>query len=150
MSALDVQVGGDHYKKFIIQPILLSELVADGDGYFTNFVKYLSRDKENELQDLGKAKHYAELAEELSGYTFNGIGVKAKRAFIRAFVSQYSGSENHVIAIEAMMLGNFKLSATVAEDLLCIANAQSVSTQAERVWYKDNYDRCPVHDATSD
>ncbi len=64
MEALKNQVGGNHYKSMKIQPIeLISELKLN---YFQgNIVKYISRDKDNKIEDLKKAKHYCELAIEL-------------------------------------------------------------------------------------
>ena len=64
-SALDEQVGGDHYKKLGIQPI---ELIRDINANFFqgNVIKYVTRYKDkNGIKDLEKAKHYLELIEEL-------------------------------------------------------------------------------------
>lgn len=64
-SALDEQVGGDHYKKLGIQPI---ELIRDINANFFqgNVIKYITRYKDkNSIKDLEKAKHYLELIEEL-------------------------------------------------------------------------------------
>ena len=64
-SALDAQVGGDHYKKLGIQPI---ELIRDINANFFqgNVIKYITRYKDkNGIKDLEKAKHYLELIEEL-------------------------------------------------------------------------------------
>lgn len=65
MSALDDQVGGDHYKKLKIQPI--EYIHANGIGYMEgNVIKYVSRWKEkNGIKDLEKAKHYIDLLIEL-------------------------------------------------------------------------------------
>ena len=64
-SALDAQVGGDHYKKLGIQPI---ELIRDINANFFqgNVIKYITIYKyKNGIKDLEKAKHYLELIEEL-------------------------------------------------------------------------------------
>ena len=64
-SALDEQVGGDHYRKLGIQPI---ELIRDiNDNFFQgNVIKYVTRYKDkNGIKDLEKAKHYLELMREL-------------------------------------------------------------------------------------
>ena len=64
-SALDEQVGGDHYKKLGMQPI---ELIRDINANFFqgNVIKYITRYKDkNGIKDLEKAKHYLELIEEL-------------------------------------------------------------------------------------
>lgn len=64
MEALKTQVGGNHYKNMQMQPI---ELIAKLNlNYFQgNIVKYISRNKDNKIEDLEKAKHYCELAIEL-------------------------------------------------------------------------------------
>jgi hypothetical protein len=65
MSALDDQVGGDHYKKLKIQPI--EYIYANQIGYMEgNVIKYVSRWKDkNGIKDLEKAKHYIDLLIEL-------------------------------------------------------------------------------------
>ena len=64
-KALDVQVGGDHYKGMAIQPA--EYIYANALGYFEgNVIKYVSRwRKKNGMQDLEKAKHYIELLIEM-------------------------------------------------------------------------------------
>jgi hypothetical protein len=65
MSALDKQVGGNHYKDLPIQPI--EYIHANAMGYMEgNVVKYISRwRKKNGMADLEKAKHYIELLIDL-------------------------------------------------------------------------------------
>lgn len=65
MTALDKQIGGDHYK-LPIQPV--EYIYANGIGYFEgNVIKYVSRWKEKGgVADLEKAKHYIELLIEFS------------------------------------------------------------------------------------
>ena len=65
MSALDTQVGGDHYKTMKIQPIEF--IHANGLDFFqANIVKYATRHKhKNGADDLRKVIHYAQLALEL-------------------------------------------------------------------------------------
>ena len=60
-SALAVQVGGDHYKKYVIQPF--DYITANGLGYAEgNVVKYITRWRDkNGLEDLRKARHYIDL-----------------------------------------------------------------------------------------
>ena len=64
ISPLSIQIGGNHYKDMQMQPV---ELIAKLKlNYFQgNIVKYISRDKDNKIEDLEKAKHYCELAIEL-------------------------------------------------------------------------------------
>lgn len=63
-SALEIQVGGTHYKDFAIQPV---EFIETNDLPYTiaNVIKYVLRDKDNRAQDLGKASHYLLLYKEL-------------------------------------------------------------------------------------
>ena len=64
-SALDVQVGGGHYKGMAIQPVEF--IHANGIGFMEgNVIKYVSRWRnKNGIADLAKAKHYIELLIEL-------------------------------------------------------------------------------------
>lgn len=72
MSALDKQIGGNHYKDMSIQPI---EYIVKNDIPFLegNVIKYVSRwRKKNGVADLEKAKHYIELLIELESENLNG------------------------------------------------------------------------------
>jgi hypothetical protein len=57
---LDRQVGGDHYKKFPIQPV--EYIRKNGLGWFEgNVVKYVTRHRfKNKRQDIEKAIHMLE------------------------------------------------------------------------------------------
>lgn len=63
--ALEVQVGGAHYKKHAIQPV--EYIHANGIGYFEgNVIKYVTRWRDKGgLADLEKARHYIDLLIEL-------------------------------------------------------------------------------------
>lgn len=64
-TALDEQVGGGHYKKWLIQPVEFfhANSIPFLEG---NVVKYIIRHKDkNGLEDLRKAKHYLELIAQL-------------------------------------------------------------------------------------
>ena len=64
-SALDVQVGGSHYKAMKIQPVEF--IHANGIGYFEgNVIKYVTRWRaKNGIDDLRKARHYLDLLIEM-------------------------------------------------------------------------------------
>ncbi|HUH57509.1 MAG TPA: DUF3310 domain-containing protein [Pseudomonadales bacterium] len=64
-KALDIQVGGGHYKDLAIQPVEYNH--ANGLGYLEgNVVKYVTRHKaKNGAQDIRKAIHYLELVLQL-------------------------------------------------------------------------------------
>lgn len=65
MSALDVQVGGGHYKDFAIQPIEFVE--KNGLSFIEgSIVKYICRHRtKNGAEDINKIKHYCDLLLEL-------------------------------------------------------------------------------------
>ena len=61
MKSYKKQVGGNHYKKYKIQPVEF--IIKNNIGFVEgNIIKYLLRFKEKGgVQDLNKAKHYIEL-----------------------------------------------------------------------------------------
>lgn len=64
-SALDIQVGGSHYKNFVIQPaeFCIKNRLPFVEG---NIVKYVCRhEAKNGFEDLQKAYHYLELLAEV-------------------------------------------------------------------------------------
>ena len=89
-SALDEQVGGDHYKKLGVQPV---EFIRDINANFFqgNVIKYVTRYKDkNGIKDLEKAKHYLALMKELKPQT----DTKLCKDYIMAAVVDYSTSNN--------------------------------------------------------
>ena len=64
-SALDVQIGGDHYKTLGIQPI--TYCMANGlNACESSIVRYITRwHEKGGVQDLLKIKHYVDLLIEL-------------------------------------------------------------------------------------
>ena len=65
MSALDVQVAGDHYKGKAIQPI---EYIHANNLNFSegSIIKYVTRWREKGgIKDLEKIKHYVDLLIEM-------------------------------------------------------------------------------------
>lgn len=66
-KALDVQEGGDHYKKLAIQPV---EYIMKNNLNFCqgSIIKYVTRYKDkNGIEDLQKAKHFIDLLIQLEG-----------------------------------------------------------------------------------
>ena len=60
-NAFDVQIGGDHYKDYAIQPV---EFIEANNLSFAQgcVIKYILRYKDkNGIEDLKKAKHYIDL-----------------------------------------------------------------------------------------
>lgn len=64
MKATDNQVDGTHYNKLKIQPLMLAYQL-NASPCFCKLAKYISRDKDNKLVQLEKAKHVIELEREL-------------------------------------------------------------------------------------
>lgn len=70
MGALDIQVGGTHYKECAYQPV---KFCADLNLNFFqgNIVKYITRYKDkNGREDLEKVIHYAQIGDELQPRNF--------------------------------------------------------------------------------
>ena len=64
-KALDVQVGGEHYKNFPIQPVEFCQRNKLGFCE-SSIIKYVSRHRnKNGKEDLLKAKHFLDLLLEL-------------------------------------------------------------------------------------
>ena len=68
MAANETQVGGEHYKRKLIQP--WDYIAANDLGYFEgNIVKYVSRWREKAgVEDLKKARHYLDKLIELQEF----------------------------------------------------------------------------------
>jgi len=64
-DSLKKQIGGNHYKKFAIQPVEF--IVKNRLGFCEgNVIKYVCRHRYKKgVEDLKKAKHYLELLAEL-------------------------------------------------------------------------------------
>jgi len=65
MSALDEQVGGEHYKGMVIQPV---EFIQKNRLGFVegNIIKYICRWRaKNGIEDLHKVRHYIDLLIDL-------------------------------------------------------------------------------------
>lgn len=64
-SPIKIQIGGDHYKKYKIQPV--EYIHANNLDFFQgNVVKYITRFRDkNGIEDLKKIKHFIDLLIEL-------------------------------------------------------------------------------------
>lgn len=69
---LQTQVGGRHYKDFVIQPV--EYIHKNNIGYIEgNIIKYVSRWRsKNGVEDLKKAMHYLEILITLEDDTIQG------------------------------------------------------------------------------
>lgn len=85
MTALEQQIGGNHYKGLSYQPIVLATN-CNFNFFQGSASKYVSRYKlKNGLEDLGKAVHYAELGRELTPENFADV---SKIQEVDTFVDQ--------------------------------------------------------------
>lgn len=64
-SAFDQQVAGNHYKTLGIQPLELTlrnrGYVAFSGACYTKIVKYMDRKKDDEVEQLKKARHVLDM-----------------------------------------------------------------------------------------
>lgn len=89
-SALDEQVGGDHYKKLGVQPVEFISTI-NANFFQGNVIKYITRYKDkNGIKDLEKAKHYLELMRELKPQT----DTKLSQEYLLEAVANYSTGNN--------------------------------------------------------
>lgn len=78
-EALKHQVGGQHYKGLACQVVELA-VMADLNSFQFNIIKYVMRYPEkNGIEDVKKALHYAQLAQELK--PVNHANMKGLLAF---------------------------------------------------------------------
>ena len=95
MSATDIQVGGDHYKRFKIQPI---EYIEANEMEFSrgNIIKYATRlgykgTPAQWEEDRDKIKHYADLLYEEQ---------------LRAHLDKLVAKKQHADAVMAQRMGD--------------------------------------------
>ena len=67
-KAQNKQIGGNHYKKYVIQPV---DFIAKNNIPYIegNIIKYLLRWRDkNGIEDLDKIVHYVELLKEIEKF----------------------------------------------------------------------------------
>lgn len=89
-KALDIQVGGGHYKDLAIQPVEYNH--ANGLGYLEgNVIKYVTRHKaKNGAQDIRKAIHYLELILQLEYGDVDEMAFKHTPSEAEALADEYA------------------------------------------------------------
>ena len=117
MNPLDVQVGGQHYKKYKIQPVELYNKFNLGFGE-SNLIKYSMRHQDkNGLQDLDKVEHYCDLMIQFNNpigkfMTFNYIEhfahVNNLSPFAKQVIEEVSlwllnGSSDHLESVKSLI-----------------------------------------------
>lgn len=100
-NALDVQIGGNHYKKGGMQPMELADKVGMLPSCFSIF-KYVYRHKDKKgREDLNKALHCCCLKEELRSDWYNGCFTEEVfREFLRTNPHLDSNQRLVVLAIQ--------------------------------------------------
>lgn len=87
MTALNKQVDGDHYKKFVIQP---TEFIHKNNIPFIegNVIKYICRWRDKGgMKDLDKVIHYIELLKELE--SDNKERCNRRQSRIKTFIQSW-------------------------------------------------------------
>lgn len=108
-SALDFQIGGNHYTKRSMQPLELAYLI-NGTPCFTKVAKYLVREKGTHKEDLQKALSCVEIEEEL---TNRGIGlqyfeVSIDEHFIIEMIEKYTDTIVYQMVLKDMYFGEYE------------------------------------------
>lgn len=110
MSALEQQVGGSHYKDVEIQPVQIAYSIG-ATPLWLKVCKYITRDKENKVEDFGKAIHCAALENdlmELRCQKYIAELVPFEHMDIKAFAEQYEDSEFISEVLQKMYFGYYK------------------------------------------
>ena len=90
MSALDKQVGGDHYRTKAMQSVELWAAL-NLNGFQASIVKYITRHKEkNGAADIDQAEHFFELAGETGAdlRAQTDVPVKAKSIILQKYCKE--------------------------------------------------------------
>lgn len=132
MNALDIQVGGSHYKNMRFQPIELISLLGL-DFFQGNVVKYVSRHHEKGgREDLDKARHYCQLAMSY-GYGRVRLPTKTQTARIAVFVSMnslpaYTAKRFSRLISAGLMYRNWDMAMEIIDEIIQDYNMQACST----------------------
>lgn len=113
MKALNNQIGGNHYKNFEYQPI---EFFMDMKLNFIqcNIIKYIVRHRQkNGIEDVKKAKHYAEIGLEMR----IDVGDKINWNLFDKFLAQIEGAVEKYI-VDYSVVGDFKSVLEYCDDLI--------------------------------
>jgi Protein of unknwon function (DUF3310) len=101
--AIDIQIGGDHYKSMQIQPIEF--IIANGLGFCEgSAIKYICRYKrKGGIEDLKKAKHYIDMLIEQEGKK-DDVCIQRKdeedRPELDRWVKRWNGVWEGVVPVE--------------------------------------------------
>ena len=123
MSALDVQIDGQHYKNVKIQPIELAYTLGASPA-FCKLAKYLSREKGDKKINLQKARHCIQLELDLlnlnmydrsseGAYDYN---FNSAQKLLTDFSEQFTTSTNFYNALDMMYQGYRETAIEYVED----------------------------------
>ena len=123
MSALDVQIDGQHYKNVKIQPIELAYTLGASPA-FCKLAKYLSREKGDKKINLQKARHCIQLELDLlnlnmydrsseGAYEYN---FNSAQKLLTDFSEQFTTSSNFYNALDMMYQGYRETAIGYVED----------------------------------
>ena len=123
MSALDVQIDGQHYKNVKIQPIELAYTLGASPA-FCKLAKYLSREKGDKKINLQKARHCIQLELDLLSvfmYDLSSEGAyeynfNSAQKLLTDFSEQFTTSKNFYNALDMMYNGYRETAIRYVED----------------------------------
>lgn len=120
MSALDVQVGGKHYKTLKIQPIQITYQIG-ASPLWCKVCKYITRIKEDKTEDIEKAIHCIELEEEMldlrcSKYIVEMVPYEHKD--IKDFSEQFEESKMIYSVLSDMYFGYYERAKQTLKEII--------------------------------
>jgi CCR4-NOT transcriptional regulation complex NOT5 subunit len=113
MTALEKQVGGDHYKKVEVQPIQIAYMLGC-TPLWVKVCKYITREKEDKIEDFQKAIHCIELENEmieLRSNKYMAEMVRYEQEDIKKFAMQYEDGEFIDEVLQHVYFGHYKKAA---------------------------------------
>lgn len=117
-NALEVQVGGDHYKNYNIQPI--EYITKAGLSYLQGTIfRYAIRHRnKNGAEDIEKAKHYAQIAKQMyHNHTFRGR-MKTVYGYTVQFIEKNEIPEKEAEIILMLIQCNWEKIEILCEEIL--------------------------------
>ncbi|AUR84861.1 protein of unknown function DUF3310 [Vibrio phage 1.063.O._10N.261.45.C7] len=115
MSALNKQIGGQHYKKGKIQPIELAYMLGQTPA-FCKVAKYATRIKDAPVQQLKKAMHCIELDEELKDYAH--LYCKVDNDFAWDMIAEFTENPDLRRVLYNMHCGYYTSALFFMEDMI--------------------------------
>jgi len=120
MNSLNRQVAGTHYLNITYQPVQLT-FDVNGTCTFCKVAKYISREKDDMVEQINKAIHCVELEKDLlkphTYYPKGRSGTWAATKCIENFSNQFVQREIFNIILMSMMVQNYELATQTLLDL---------------------------------